>query len=713
MVWKGTALGLLLGAAAFGGDFTTYIGDQYVYAVNGMTADAAGNTYVTGTRTIPMFVSYPGVSTSGATDIFVVKLDITGSIVMFTTLTGKNNDVGNGIAVDGAGNIWVAGMTSSPNFPLYHPLQQNAGQGNTGFLTKLSPDGQILFSTYLGGTQGASGLNAVTTDANGDVYVTGWTNAPDYPHTAGLPAGGVTPSIGTVAAAFFAKISGAGDRIIYAGGVTATMHECGAGSSCFLSPLTAAGAGIAVDVAGNAYVAGNANGSGLPTTAGALRTDGIGAFVMKVNPGGTGLVYLTMLGSANYIPGGAAPSSNPGNWAAGIAADAAGNAYLTGWTLDPAFPATAGVVEPAYSIPPSQINPYPAPPPDAFAAKLNPQGTAMVWATFLGGTGDDRGKAIALDGAGNAWVTGTTASTSFLGGGGGEFLVEFNANGTALSYGARFAANSLAEAITFDSAGVLHLTGATGIVSTWADVKGSTPHLFGITNAAGGALDGRISAGELISIYGQHFAVSGPVGASFDSSGFLPKTLAGVSVTIGGIAAPLLYVSAGQINAVVPVGIGESGVTQVDVEMTGPAMPEFRAYADATAPQVFRNADGSAAAINQDGTLNSPAHPAPAGSIVAMWATGTGSATQIGADGQMATSANMWFCCSVVWNFNTANIQTAQVSYMGSAPGMVNGVTQINFEVVANPVGGDKLPFTLVSGTKASDATYVYVDSSP
>ncbi len=692
----------LFSSAAFARDYSTYIGDPFTYRVNALAMDSAGNTYLTGGRAV-----IPPTQTSGAlTDVFVTRLDSAGNIAQTFILSGKRSDQGNGIAVDGAGNIWVAGTTTSPDFPLHNPLQASAGVHSTGFLTKLSPDGAILFSTYLGGTQGESGLNAVAIDANGDAYVTGWTDASDYPRTPGLPAGMVTSllSFGGVSAAFFAKISAAGDKILYAGGVSTTARECGAGSSCFLSAVVASGAAIAVDSSGNAYIAGNAFG-GLPTTPGALRSDGIGAFVMKVNTAGTGLAYLTALGSANYIPSGAAPGASPGNNVSAIAADAEGNAYITGATSDPNFPATASVVQPVFSIPVSQIDPFLTPPADAFAAKLNPSGTAMVWATFLGGSAQDAGQSIAVDPSGNVWVSGTTASPDFPASGGipkgPEFLVEFNPLGTELSFGQRFPANTVATAIAVDSAGTVHAAGSTGLVSTITPSEASPPRLFGIGNAAGSVLAGRVAPGELISIYGEHFGVANPVGASFNSAGFLPTTLAGVQVIVGGTAAPLLYVSDTQINAVAPSELTSPGDTQVQVTLPGAPPLVFRAVVDAVAPEVFRNADGSAAAINEDGSVNSAAHPATPGTVVAIWATGAGWLS--GADGERASTAQFACGCTIT----TPVSQALNVTYAGPAPGLVNGVTQINFEIPSNVSG--TLTFSLGVNAASSDLTWVFV----
>ena len=486
-----------------------------------------------------------------------------------------------------------------------------------------------------------------------------------------------------------------------------------------MSTLYNSGAAIAVDSSGNAYVAGNAGGTGLPTTPGALETDGIGAFVMKVNPSGSGLVYLTMLGSANYIPGGVAPNSNPGNTVLAIAADAAGNAYITGATSDPAFPATPSAFQPAYSIPNSQIqmNPFLAPPPDAFAAKLNPSGTAMVWASFLGGASADRGNSIAVDPSGNAWVSGTTFSTDFPASGGSpqgpEFLVEFNATGSALSYASRFPYDTVATSIALDSSGVVHAAGAIGLVSAITPSQTSAPSLYGIANAAGGGLSGRFAPGELISIYGQNFGVANSAVASFNSAGFLPDSLAGVQVSIGGIAAPLLFVSDTQINAVVPLALTSPGSAQVQVTLNGTALLAFRAAIDLADPQVFLNADYSAAAINQDGSVNSASHPAPAGSIVSIWATGTGGFS--GADGQEATSAQFTCDCAIVAEYivsvppktltcGCAIGDSVSVTYSGTAPGLVNGVTQINFQIPSNPGSG----YNLVVGGQTSNSISVY-----
>jgi uncharacterized protein (TIGR03437 family) len=187
----------------------------------------------------------------------------------------------------------------------------------------------------------------------------------------------------------------------------------------------------------------------------------------------------------------------------------------------------------------------------------------------------------------------------------------------------------------------------------------------------------------LISIYGLHLGPAAPVSAEFDGAGFLPTTLGGVQVTINSTPAPLLYVSATQINAVAPLELTAGSAAELQIAQNGTPWPAFRVMVDIAAPQVFQNSDGSAAAINQDGTVNSKTNPAPVGSYVAVWATGTGYFP--GSDGQMATGANQF--CSLGGYCNVISVldgNTANLYYIGAAPGTVNGVVQINFQVTAS-----------------------------
>ena len=667
-------LPLILPAA----DFTTYIGDTHDYRVVRVIAGPAGSTYVGGTRDSGMFA---------------MKLDAAGRIVLYATLNGKGADQVNDMAVDAAGNIYLAGSTNSPLLPLRNALQATPGPG---FAVKLSPDAtQIIFATYF-----PEAIRAMAIDASGNLYVTGSTYSSDFPVTPGLPAGTVTPpvTINITSAAFLTKIAASGDRIVYSTRISGHQKNCGAGSSCFLSSRTTVGTAVAVDSEGNAYLAGNTDTYDLPTTAGVLLAQGTGAFVAKVNAAGTALVYLTYIG-AGYHP--VTPFTNPANTVSAIAADAAGNAYLAGSTFDAAFPATSGAWQTTL-----------AGGTDAFAAKLNPDGTAMIWASYLGGNDNDAAGAIALDGAGRVWLSGTTASADFPNSqgwsSGGEFIAGLTPTGAALAYSSRLPDDTVSAGLSAGADGTLHLAGFGGLVSTLSPDAPSVPRIFGIANAAYGPIGGRVSPGEVISIYGPHLGPSTPVTAVPDSAGAMPRTLGGVQVLFDGAPLALLYVSDSQINAVAPLRF-ITAAPRLAVVRDAVQTADFGATLIDADPQIFQTPDGVAAAVNQDGSINSPEHPAPAGSIVAIWATGVGSPPfSLWEDGRVAAEAATFGCCRIVAD------GPANIVYSGAAPGIVAGVVQVNFLVTTQLAAqGVWVPVSLAAGDAISHAVRLYVRAPP
>jgi hypothetical protein len=174
-----------------------------------------------------------------------------------------------------------------------------------------------------------------------------------------------------------AKVNPSGTALVYSGFLGGSGND--------------RGYGIAVDSSGNAYVTGETDSSDFPAVVGPDTSFNgyYDAFVAKVNPSGTALVYAGFLGGSEN------------DWGEGIAVDASGNAYVTGGTYSSGFPVVVG--------PDTSYNGYH----DAFVAKVNPSGTALVYAGFLGGSGDDWGYGIAVDSSGNAYVTGWTSSSNF------------------------------------------------------------------------------------------------------------------------------------------------------------------------------------------------------------------------------------------------------------------------------------------------------------
>jgi uncharacterized protein (TIGR03437 family) len=286
---------------------------------------------------------------------------------------------------------------------------------------------------------------------------------------------------------------------------------------------------------------------------------------------------------------------------------------------------------------------------------------------------------------------------------GGEFLTEFNAGGSALLYSALFPKGAAQAGLGVDANGVLHLAGAEGLVSTFTPARSGAARLFGVANAAGaatGMILGRVAPFEVISIYGLHLGAATPVSATFNSSGFLPATLGGIGVSIGGVPAPLLYVSDTQINAVAPAELTPGAAVHLQISNGASTLAPFRMMVDQAIPGVFLQPNGAAAAINQDGTVNSASNPAPSGSIVSAWATGTGYAP--GADGQMAAAAQQTCSCII-----SSGIGNFSPTYAGAAPGMVNGIVQINLTVTAGPA--PEAGYTLYADGKASNVFWVYV----
>jgi subtilase family serine protease len=338
----------------------------------GIAVDASGNTYVTG-------VADASGSDRGA-DAFVMKLDPSGAVAYAVHVGGTEDDGATAIAVDADGNAVVAGGTASTDFPTVNAAQET-NQGGTplatdAFVIKLSPTGTLLYSTYLGGT-GDDGAYGVAVGTSGHVYVAGATKSLDFPVT-----GGTRPFGGAIDA-FIAKID---PTVPGSGGIGYATYLGGTGDDI--------AHGLAVDTTGNAYVTGVTASSDFPTVLGfqASAQGGNDAFVAKLGPDGTTLPWSTYFGGS--LP-------DAGN---GIAVDATGLVYVTGSTASPNFPQKAGTL------------PYGGGG-DAFVAKFNPVVTlgsrSLLYSSFLGGTGLDVGRAIAVDAEGSGYVAGFTESSDF------------------------------------------------------------------------------------------------------------------------------------------------------------------------------------------------------------------------------------------------------------------------------------------------------------
>jgi hypothetical protein len=422
--------------------YSTYLGGSGRDVGHRIAVNSAGNAYVTGYTFSTDFPTTPGAFQTTCCGAFVAKLNSAGSALVYSTYlggSGYDGDSGNGIAADSAGNAYVNGYTSSTDFPTVNALQPTYGGNGDAFVTKINPEGSALvYSTYLGGSNYDQG-DGIAVDSAGNAYVTGSTSSTDFPVTPG--AFQMTYGGGYGGDAFVAKINPEGSALVY------STYLGGSGFSVWGD----FGSGIAVDSVGNAYVTGQTYSTNFPTK-NPLQPNYGGngdVFAAKINPEGSALVYSTYLGGSGD------------EWGNGIAVDSAGNAYVAGNTNSTNFP----------TVNPLQPN-YGGGNDDAFVAKINPTGSALVYSTYLGGSGDDGGFGIAVDSAGNAYVTGYTMSTNFptespfqkrKDGSGDAFVSKLNPTGSALFYSTYLGGGSYDQAngIAVDSAGNAYVTGWT------------------------------------------------------------------------------------------------------------------------------------------------------------------------------------------------------------------------------------------------------------
>ena len=359
--------------------YSTFLGGNGIDQAVAIAVDSQGSAYVTGaTQDSLSFPTTPGsFKPSGFTSTFITKLDPTGSNLVYSTyLAGDSNTVARSIAVDAAGNAHITGSTSATNFPQVNGLGFSS-TANDAFVTKFNASGSaLLFSTYLGGSASDFG-EAIALDGNGNIYVAGSTNSANYPIVNPVQTGpSATEQCGN---AFVTRINPSGPSIVF---------------STYLGGSKCEGAnGIALDASGNVYVTGGTESTDFLTANAFQATKGEtftnDAFVTKLTGSGA-LTYSTYLGGNNSDVGMA------------IAADPAGNAYVTGVTQSTNFPTA---------------NPFQATnggfAGDVFVTKLNPQGSALGYSTYLGGSSTDSGRGIAVDATGSAYVTGFTSSNDF------------------------------------------------------------------------------------------------------------------------------------------------------------------------------------------------------------------------------------------------------------------------------------------------------------
>jgi len=508
------------------------------------------------------------------------------TIVYSGFLGGSGDDSSYGIALDAEKAAYVSGSTYSPDFPTVGGLGPTLNGTHDAFVAKVNPEGSALvYSAFLGGS--AYELSEdIAVDGAGAAYVIGYTASIDFP-----TVGGLDSTYNGNGDAFVSKVDPSGGVLAYSGFIGGTNSDWAFG--------------IALKGDGKAYVVGRTDSSDFPATRGPDLTPngGTDAFISKIDAMGSSLLYSGFIGGSST------------DEAYGVAVDAAGAAYVTGYTSSSDFPAVVG--------PDLTYNSTG----DVFVTKVDPPGSTFVYSGYIGGSFGESGSSIAVDGAGAAYVTGYTESADFphqggldpsFNGGWDAFVSKVNAEGTTFDYSGYLGGPSLEIGydITVDAEGAAYVSGstATGFPVLGGPFKmpsGGSDGFVTKVNPSGEQLvfSGYLGGGNTESVDGIAVDDSGAVyvtgetySIDFPTLGDLDPTFNGGSRdayvakvfvhpflfcrggTVGDPSGPLPGVvlringSGGDVDRVVVVTIGSPVVITMDAPPSGPNPAPFAMY---------------------------------------------------------------------------------------------------------------------------------------
>jgi len=746
--------------------YATFLGVGGKTAARAIGMDGSGNVYIAGITsstelsTVSAFQpNFAGLTAGNylVGDGFVAKFSPAGALLYLTYIGGSQDEGVSAIAVDAAGNAYLTGGTTSPDFPIVGGYQTHFGgtvaTGNSirtgdAFVAKLNPSGnKLIYSTYLGGS-GDDIAFAIAIDSAGDAYVAGATSSFNFPLT---PAGGeyqnhfkggggeplktcliCTLPFWDPGDAFVAKLDPTGSQLLfstYLGGALDDVAQA-----------------IAVDASSNVYVAGCTISSTYPTTPGALQTHFGGSdpqnvqqnlgdgFITKLNSTGSALIYSTFLGGTGD------------DCVSAIALDASGDVYVTGSTDSSNMPVTPGAFQPSfagYKIAPANVSQNFG---DAFVAELNPAGTALVYFSYLGGSRNDLGAAIAVDGSGDAYVVGFSDSTDFpvsaspyqakmagdnkhyaMNPQGDGFLTVVGPGGSAVLYSTYLggSADDGLAGVVLDGKGGVYLAGGTGSLNipttsnayqtTYGPKQGgdayyaafsgfslAPPAITKVANAEGEVAT--ISGNTWVEVKGSGLAGGTRVWAASDFAAFnnqLPTALDGVSVTFNNEKAFVYYISATQINVLTPPDLA-AGTATVQVTFNNVPSAPFTVTAQTYSPAFFElnpyvvatHLDGSLCTAPIAGVcLVGPATlypgysvPANPGETIVIYADGFGPVSPAVVSGSLSQSGMLPVTPSI--RIDGVLIQPNPIGFAGL---ISPGLFQFNVTLPTNLTAGDHM----------------------
>lgn len=721
--------------------YSTLLGGRDTDRINEIAVDSQGSVYFCGgtaSTNFPLANAIQSTNKGGPSglDAMFGKLNPTGTALVYSTYYGGNyTDEANACTIDTDGNLYLTGYTVSDNFPftpgVFQPTNRSPIAGN-GFITKIAPAGdKAVFSTYLGGTIDDEPYD-IALDKNRNIYVTGAALSSNYPMV-----GAYQPTNRGNIDAFLSKLNATGTGLLFSTFLGASQLDIGYG--------------VEVDPNDNVFVVGVTSSNTFPTTANALQKELQGPsdmFIMKFDATGSTLQASTLYGGNRedepfkividktgslYVVGSTASTGNRpvdavqqslaggrdafvlklnnaadtvqmytflGGGADDIglnmALDNSGRIIVAGRTASSDLATTQNAIQKVT-----------AGAPDAFLAVIdtstaaNPFTVSSTRLTFTGAAGTTIARqqfSIRATTGAPEWTIDATTTT---GGnwlsvtprtGAGNATIDVTANAGTLAAG------------TYDGTLAVNNTrlGTRTVIAVTMTITaggGSVPE-NGVVSAAtftGGA----VAPGLLVTIFGSGIGPTALTTAQVTPQGALATTLAETRVLFDNVAAPLVYVSATQLSAIVPYGVAGKTTTAMQVEYRGLKSNAVNLRVTETAPGLFTansSGKGQGAILNEDNSPNTPSNAAKMGGIVILYGTGEGITDPVGQDGQLATSVYPKPRQPVTVRIGGKD---AEVLYAGAAPGLVAGVFQINVKVPEGLTAGPQ-PVVVQVGTASS-----------
>jgi uncharacterized protein (TIGR03437 family) len=621
-----------------------------------LTTDRSGNLIAT------------GFNAKGG---FIVKLDLSGKQVFSFSNFGA---FPNGATADANGDIYWIGASGAPTFPFPFTnsvLGSPPSDSVSGFVVKFrGGDGSIVWATALG----AVVPSTIAVDASGEVTVAG---------VADSATGITTPGAYAFAAVTSAKpleivrLSAAGDLIFaatYGGNNVSGSRTTPCQRNLIFAidvscPATEVAA-VLLDSKNHIWIAGSTNTTDIPITTGALAKTcvcgnySLDGYLAELSADGSSLLYSTYIPSENRL------GADAGTTITSAAIDGGGHIWFAGSTPD------SGTVASGVSVEAGGL-----------LAEYDPVGNQIaVEKTVIGGPATlitkiavgPKGAVAFAGGPVFSRISGPSTANGFAGTFSGSGPIQL----------ASLPQNAIGTGLAFMPSGAFAVSGAASVATVLvaSDGPSATPNVLVVANGAiPTAATGQLSPGEIITIFGTGLGPAIPVLGGTSGLTAYGTQLAGVQVLIGGVAAPILYVSANQINAIVPFGSNTLDSAKLIVTNGGvPSEPALLGIVPAT-PGVFTTQDQDAgfpvaAALNQDGTINSTTNPASPGSVVSIFATGLGTLLPEPPDGVLIPALAL---PALAQQILIGGSQFLSVLYAGPAPGEVAGVMQINFRLPA------------------------------